>query len=327
MIETSLNETLAIRTQVEMVEPRARELSALMPNLILSARQIAQTLVHGSHGRKRAGPGETFWQFRPYESFEPVHRIDWRRSASSDHLYVREREWDTAHTFWIWIDLSSSMWFASKLARQRKAERAILFGLAAAELLVRSGERVGILGAMRPSMDRDIVPRIAERLVNGFETNKNVRKLPASVETGRYSELILISDFLDPMDQLTEDLRRLGSNQVGGTLMQIIDPAEESFPYSGRVEFKDMGQSQKVVVESAGTIAEKYKAAFQARKLQLSETARGLNWGHLTCHTDRPAREGLLTLHGFLSSHYYATGAMSHETKGQSANPDEREGL
>lgn len=313
------------RSDFESIEPRARELSALMPNLILSAKQIAQTLVHGSHGRKRAGPGETFWQFRPYESFEPAHRIDWRRSASSDHLYVREREWDTAHTFWIWIDLSPSMWFSSKLAKQKKAERALLFGLSVAELLVRSGERVGILGAMRPTMDRDIVPRIAERLVTGFETNPNLKRLPAHEETGRFSELILISDFLDPMEQLLSDIRRLGGNQVGGTLMQIIDPAEESFPYSGRVEFKDMGQSEKVVVENAGTIAERYKTLFHQRKAQLSETARGLNWGHLICHTDRPAREGMLTLHGFLSSHYYATGAMSHESKGQSSSATQRD--
>lgn len=302
----------------ETVEPRARELSALMPSLILSARQIAQTLVHGSHGRKRAGPGETFWQFRPYESFEPVHRIDWRRSASSDHLYVREREWDTAHTFWIWIDLSSSMWFQSRLSRTSKAARAILFGLAVAELLVQSGERVGVLGLMRPAMDRDVVPRIAERIVAGFESNPHLKKLPTDAEISRFSELILISDFLDPMEGVLNDLARLGSNQVGGTLMQIIDPVEESFPYSGRVEFKDMGAREKIIVENAVEIAPRYKAAFEARKQQLKECCRRLNWGHLIAHTDRPAREGLLTLHGFLSSHYYSTGAMSHEAKGQS---------
>lgn len=294
------------------LEPRARELSALMPNLILNARQIAQTLVHGSHGRKRAGPGETFWQFRIYESFEPVQMIDWRRSASSDHLYVREREWDTAHTFWIWIDLSPSMWFKSKLAETTKAERAIEFGLACAELLVRSGERVGVLGLMRPTMDRDIVPRISERLVHGLRENSLPTSIPRNEKITRFSEVVLISDFLDDMDELLPDLRHIGGNQVGGTLMQIIDPAEESFPYKGRVEFKDMGASERIIVDNAGDLKARYVDAFQGRKAQLAEACRKLNWGHLIHHTDRPAREGMLNLHGFLSSHYYATGAMQH---------------
>lgn len=300
-------------SQLHTVEPRARELSALMPNLILSARQIAQTLVHGSHGRKRAGPGETFWQFRPYESFEPVQMIDWRRSASSDHLFVREREWDTSHTFWVWIDLGPSMWFQSKLAPTSKAERAVLLGLAVAELLVRSGERVGVLGSMRPSMDRDIVPRIAERLAAGFASEPPTGKLPADVEISRFSEVVLISDFLNDLDEVIPDLRKIGSNQVGGTMLQIIDPAEESFPYQGRVEFKDMQQAEKVVIENAGEIAVRYKEVFEGRKARLKEACRKLNWGHLIHHTDRPSREGLLNLHSFLSSHYYSTGAMSHD--------------
>ena len=36
-----------------------------------------------------------------------VTGIDWRRSASSDNLFVREREWEAAHTVWLWVDLSA----------------------------------------------------------------------------------------------------------------------------------------------------------------------------------------------------------------------------
>ncbi len=293
-----------------------------MPELILSARQIAQTLVHGSHGRKRAGPGETFWQFRLYENFEPMQNIDWRRSASSDHLYVREREWDAAHTFWLWIDLAPSMWFQSHQADVSKAVRAIVIGLAIAEMLVRSNERVGVLGLMRPRTGRDILPRIGERLISALKAGTFEQPFPADEEISRFSEVILISDFLEEFDLLDKGIRKIGSQQTGGTIMHVIDPAEESLPYHGRVEFKNMQQSQRIIVENADNIRRQYESAFAARKNMIRETLRQLSWGYLEHHTDKPARQALLHLYGFLSSHYYKTGAMSHN-----AAPESREDL
>ena len=80
-----------------------------MPRLILEARRIAATVIHGLHGRRRAGPGENFWQYRRFLSGEPARRVDWRRSARDGILYVREQEWEAAHTVWIWPDRSPSM--------------------------------------------------------------------------------------------------------------------------------------------------------------------------------------------------------------------------
>ena len=69
----------------------------------------------------------------------PSTAIDWRRSASSDHVYVREREWEAAHTLWLWPDLSESMDFKSPLSVTSKRDRAIVLTLALADLLVRGG--------------------------------------------------------------------------------------------------------------------------------------------------------------------------------------------
>ena len=98
------------------IREEASTLAARLPSLVVAARQVAQTVLHGVHGRRRAGPGETFWQFRPFISGEPAARVDWRRSAREDHAFVREREWEAAHTIWIWFDRSPSMAFASALA-------------------------------------------------------------------------------------------------------------------------------------------------------------------------------------------------------------------
>ena len=122
------------------------------------------SVMHGVHGRRRAGPGETFWQFRPFMSGEPAARIDWRRSARDDRVYVREREWEAAHTIWIWIDRSASMAFVSELAPGPKIERAVVLGLAARRSLVRGGERVGLIGLTRPLATRGMIERFAEAI-------------------------------------------------------------------------------------------------------------------------------------------------------------------
>src|SRR5213592_4179003 len=117
----------------------ARSLTAAMPRLILEARRVAATVIHGLHGRRRAGPGENFWQYRRFVSGEPASRVDWRRSARDEHLYVREQEWEAAHTVWLWPDRSPSMLFRSQLAEDSKLERCLVVAFALAEILVEAG--------------------------------------------------------------------------------------------------------------------------------------------------------------------------------------------
>src|SRR6201982_3771789 len=143
-----------------------RTLAASMPRLILEARRVAATVIHGLHGRRRAGPGENFWQYRRFVSGDPASRVDWRRSARDDHLYVREHEWEAAHTIWIWPDRSPSMAFASKQALESKLERTLIVAFALREFLVSGGERVGIPGLMAPSASRSIIDKMAQAMLH-----------------------------------------------------------------------------------------------------------------------------------------------------------------
>ena len=100
--EHSAKEIAAVRR----ADGESRTLAASLPRLVLEARRIAANVIHGLHGRRRAGAGESFWQYRRFVSGEPAQRVDWRRSARDDHLYVREQEWEAAHTVWLWPDRS-----------------------------------------------------------------------------------------------------------------------------------------------------------------------------------------------------------------------------
>src|SRR5919202_1396375 len=92
---------------------RAEQTAAALPPLLVAAERVATTVAQGVHGRRRVGQGETFWQFRQYEPGDAATRIDWRESAKSQRVYVRETEWEAAQSVWLWRDASASMGYNS----------------------------------------------------------------------------------------------------------------------------------------------------------------------------------------------------------------------
>lgn len=289
-IEPSLPRDAGPRLVAEAVS-----LAARLPDLIVAARRVAMTAMHGLHGRRRAGPGEDFWQYRRYGPGENAGAIDWRRSGRDDHLYVREQEWESAHTMWLWCDRSPSMAVRSDLAAASKRDRAVLLLLALAEMLVRSGERVGLLGLTRPIASRFVLDRFAEALVVA-EARGPGESLPPRLPTARFSEVVLIGDLLDPAPLLSE---RLGAISVGGAhlhLLQVLDPVEETFPFDGRTEFIDPESGDRVLAGRAETFRDAYIERLAAHRAALGDIASEGGHGFLVHHTDRSASEPLLTL-------------------------------
>src|SRR5947208_14054227 len=173
---------------------RAETLSSALPALLVEAHRIAATVIMGVHGRKRSGPGETFWQYRPYSFGDNVQQIDWHRSARSDRVFIRENEWEAANTLWLWISPSVAMTFQSHLASVTKSERAKLLALAVASLAVRAHERVSILGSgLNPVHSRPALVRIAEWL----ETQPPTASLPRAMKLPRFSTVLMFGDFLE----------------------------------------------------------------------------------------------------------------------------------
>lgn len=286
--------------RVLALEREAVGLVELMPDLLMEADRIAATVAHGIHGRRRVGPGETFWQFRQYQSGEGAHLIDWRRSAGSDTLFVREREWEAAHTVYLWPNLSSSMRFKSHLSKVSKQQRALVLTLAAAEILVRGGERVALLGLTQPTANRRATQKLAHTIVS--ESGDTLEKsLPASARLARFSSVILISDFLNPIDEIREAIEALGAAGANGHLIQVLDPAEETLPYAGRTEFLSPDGRDRWVADRVEGLRERYVERLQAHRAAIQEVAHRIGWSFLVHHTDRSASEPLLALVAHLS--------------------------
>ena len=281
------------------LQHEADALSAGLPPLMVAADRLAASISLGAHGRRKSGIGENFWQFRRYGSADSVGRIDWRQSAKSQHLFVREREWEAAQTVWFWRDSDPGMRFGS--GDVTKMERANLLLLALASLLVRGGERVGLLGAAYlPAASRFTLSRIGHSLLDPAMQEKERARTerdagPPATPIARGSRIVWLSDFLSPrVEERMAGFARLGAV---GHLVRIVDPAEEDFPYSGRARFESPHGHGSALFGRAESVGQDYRARFAAHGESIGRTATSLGWSITTHRTDHAPQTALIALH------------------------------
>jgi uncharacterized protein (DUF58 family) len=279
----------------------ADALGAALPPLLVAAERLASTVALGVHGRRKSGMGETFWQFRRYAQGDATNAIDWRQSAKSQHLFVREREWEAAETVWFWRDGSSSMDFSSDRNVCTKRERANLLALALASLLVRGGERVAIFGDREgPAGGRVAVRHMARALCDG-QSNKGAA--PPEIFLGRHAQVIWLSDFLSPIVNIERALEKMAGGGLSGHLVQIVDPAEQDFPFSGRTRFEWRNMRDGDIFGRAEHAREQYRRRFDAQSEGVRALARKFRWSFLLHRTDARPETALIALHARIGGH------------------------
>ena len=272
-----------------------------LPPLLVAADRVAATVCQGGHGRRRVGSGETFWQFRRYQSGDSAGMIDWRQSARSQPLFVRETEWEAAQSVWLWTDRSESMSYRSPQAQASKRDRADLLALALAVLLVRGGERVALLDRReRPDAGRHVLSRLAERLTAPAPVAERCRGLPEPQRLPRHAQVVLIGDLLSPLSGIQETVAHFTGQGVRGHLLQVLDPAEETLPFTGRVAFSGFEGEGSLLVPRVEAVRAAYLARLARHRNGLAALARAAGWTFSGHRTDRPPQTALLALFGAL---------------------------
>lgn len=308
----------------------AQALGARLPALLVAAERVAATVAQGVHGRRRAGMGESFWQFRQALPGEPASRIDWRQSARSDRAYVRETEWEAAQSVFLWHDSSPSMRWRSEAGLPLKLERAELLLLALASLLLRGGEHVRMLGgggAAAPGgggtggggtggestgggavAGQAGLARLAAQLKLQPGGVARPGLPPAGSELPRHARVVLIGDMLAEPEQTQAVFARFSAVPVGCTVLQILDPAELSLPYAGRVRFEGLEGEAPILAPRAQDLGEAYAAVLDAHQQRLAALCAGAGFGLIRHRTDQPPQTALLALHQSLHQIRAGTG-------------------
>lgn len=277
------------------IRHEAENAASYLPPLLAAAEKVAATITQGIHGRRRAGPGDTFWHFRQYQVGDPIQRIDWRQSAKRRHVFIRENEWEIAQSVWIWLDRSASMNFSSDDSLPEKSWRAAVLSIALASLLIRGGERVALLDAdQKPQADPSILERMAEFIE---QSGENPANLPEITDLPRHSRLILVSDFLSPPGDIEARLRHIADTGVRGHIVQIVDPAEETLPFNGRVRFDGMEGEGSILIGRVEAVRLEYSELMRVHREAIAEIARSLGWSYTAHSTDQTPETALLALY------------------------------
>jgi uncharacterized protein (DUF58 family) len=284
---------LSSRDTWNPLHEQAEQLAAGFPPLLVAAERLAASVSLGVHGRRKAGMGESFWQFRRYGPGDPAASIDWRQSAKSPHLFVREREWEAAQAVWFWRDASATMQFQSQFARVSKAERATVLALALGSLLLRGGERIALFGSDRPpSSGRGSLRRIAQESLQ-----TELHALPPNMPVSRNAQFVWLSDFLSAPEDTEDALRRLSTANASGHLVHIIDPAEEDFPFEGRTRFEALSGRDNELFGRAEAVRGAYRERFRAHGEAVALLARRFGWNYLSHRTDKRPESALIALY------------------------------
>lgn len=295
---------------------RAETLGGGLPALLLAAEHLADTVAMGAHGRRRAGLGDAFWQYRLAQPGDPARAIDWRRSARADQTYVREREAEIAQTLMIWADTARAMDYSGDPRRRPpKADRARLLALACALLALRGGERVGLIGpanapatppanapaAAAPAAAPSVPARAGRAhrmaLAGGLMADDPADYgAPAPQGVPPRGAALLLTDGLGDPESICALMAKAAARGVTGALVQLLDPAEEDFAFDGRTIFESMGGALRHETRRAGDLRARYRDRLAARKAMLAEQCARAGWLHAVHHTDQPAQGVLLWL-------------------------------
>jgi uncharacterized protein (DUF58 family) len=265
---------------------------------VVAAERVAATVLQGVHGRRRAGQGDAFWQFRPFLQGDSATRIDWRQSAKSDRLFIRETEWEAAQTVALWADASLSMEWRASPNRPTKRERADLLLAALASLVLRGGERVRLIGGPgRSHAGRAGLNSVVETLTT---INKSRSLPPPDPSLPRHARAVLIGDFLAPLEDIQQSIAALAARPVRGHILQVLDPDEETLgesnrAYTGRVLFEWAGGGSVLVPRVEGVRA-LYAERLRQHRAAVAAIAAAAGWGFLTHRTDQPPAQALLAL-------------------------------
>jgi uncharacterized protein (DUF58 family) len=265
----------------------ALALAGDLEGVLLDAQRLAAS-APGLHGRRRAGQGEAFWQYRDHRAEDGARLVDWRRSARGDRYYVREREREAAQTGWFWVDPAPGFNWSSEKKRVSKLRRARTLALALAILLARGGERVGVVGQAARSG-----ARAGERLARDFLAPVGKAEAPTR------GCIVFLSDFYAPLEAWRDRIGAAAAAGATGALVMIADPAEEDFPFRGRTLFLEPGGRNEALIGRAETAREDYAGRLQAHRHSVRELGAKAGFPailHRTDHAPAPTLAMLIAL-------------------------------
>ena len=238
-------------------------------------------IAEGGAPTRRVGQGKDFWQFRPYQSGDSLRTIDWKRSAKSQSVFVKQREETTAPNIGFWCDMGAGFDWRSDddPSGYTKAEFAVICMLAVSLTLTKTGFQSHVLSPNPKQRKARNFEQLAEHLISPTKNLGPAQPLDFA---------IIASDYYTPLADTQRDLETALARTPNVILLRITDPIEATFPFQGRVEFLDPSTQDTRLLGRAETLKGAYDTAFQAQTEALQNMAAVNNWNLLEGQNSSP---------------------------------------
>ena len=273
---------------------KAEEQAETLSSVLFKAKQHADHIISGGHASKKSGMGEDFWQFKEYSPNDRPQDIDWRQSAKTDHVFIRQKEWQKAQKNFFWCASYAGMDYKSRHAQYNKRDTASILLLSLAFGMINADEQIGLYGQSRTRRGDNAVLRLGEH----FLYDKSDLKLPntQSFIPPRGSTLIAAGDFLSDLDEIKHSFSELKSGIDNGLIIQVLDPDEMDLDFSGRIKFETFDTSDSELINHIPSVRTKYKARIEAHIAELKALCIKNDWSYILHLTDADISSTLQTI-------------------------------
>ena len=280
---------------------------ARIDRLELRARSIVEGFILGIHRSPYHGISTDFAEHRHYVQGDDTRHLDWKVYARSDRFYVKQYEQDTNLEARFLVDCSRSMFFKSADVAMSKFEYAATLVASLAYLLQKQRDAVGLTlfdNALRTTLPpratfahfRHMTDAL-EAATPGADTALGSALKKLGLALRRRGLVVVVSDFLDELDDFGEGLALHGVEGNEVILFRIEDPEEKAFPYRGTTLFLGMENEGRMVCD-ARDLRREYLAERERHIARLYDACRRHGFMMEEALTDGPL-DGMLS--GFLN--------------------------
>jgi uncharacterized protein (DUF58 family) len=257
--------------------------------IVLKKRVSSQ--YQGNRQTQYAGSGLTFKDYKDYTFGDDFRQIDWKIYSRTDKYYIRRYEEERNMTVHIIVDASASMNFGKPVT---KFEYASQLGLGFAYLALKNNERFEF-----STFAEELSPFKAKKgtghllsILNRLQGMKVQGKSAFARSLESYKKLItsksliiIISDFLYPIDEITHTLSRYKNSEV--IAIQVLDPLEQSFAVEGDLVLHDAETDQKMRTFVTRRVQGEYRKQMDEHAAKIRELTEAMGFTFLTVTTDQ----------------------------------------